>query len=110
MSLRIKKNLHILLSFWLLAYTMVAGAHFGHQHLYSKADPGLCTSQCEKPEHHNLKPNCQGFPVDLTMGVDAQPGIIQHHSPEFRDTLIFKAIPAIAAVYDSAHSRAPPKS
>jgi len=110
MGLRPTKRLHILLSGWLVAYSIVAGAHFGHQHLYSRADPGLCTSECHNAAHHNIQPNCQGFPVDLTMGVDAHPSIIQTHSPEFRDTLFFRTRPSLATVFGKAHSRAPPSA
>ncbi|MCF7824291.1 MAG: hypothetical protein K9N35_08985 [Candidatus Marinimicrobia bacterium] len=76
--------MRIILSTWLMAYILFASGHFNHIHVYGSADIGLCTSQCQDPTHHDLEPDCKGFPVNLTMGVDAHPIIFELPSPEFQ--------------------------
>jgi len=110
MDIGIKKGMHILLSLWLIAYGIVASGHFGHKHVYSRTDAGFCLSQCHDPIHHNLKPDCKGFPANLIMGVDAHPNTIQPWSSEFQAVISCKERPALNEFHSTDHSRAPPFS
>lgn len=110
MKYRIKKGLNLFLSLWVLTYSIVATGHFGHTHLYSRADVGFCTSECGNPDHYNLKPDCNGFPVNLTMGVDAQPSIFPPSSPEFQALNVCQSRSAHDGIHLTDQSRAPPLS
>jgi len=98
------------LSIWLTAYSVLALGHFGHIHLYGRADPGFCTSACHNPLHHNVKPQCKGFPINLTLGVDAHPEVIADQIPVFQPAWlnVFSLETWQQALTD--HSRAPPRS
>ncbi|NQT61427.1 MAG: hypothetical protein HQ556_00575 [Candidatus Marinimicrobia bacterium] len=110
MGIRFKKELHIFLSVWLVAYSILASGHLGHLHIYSRADAGFCTTECHSPNHHDVKPDCNGFPKNITMGVDTQPLLIQ---PEYlkKHTLeICKERNTQEQIHSPEHSRAPPIS
>jgi len=106
--MRPHKTLNVSLSFWLTIYSVLALGHFGHTHFYGRANPGYCTAQCHDPSHHNVKPQCKGFPVNLTMGVDAHAAIIPDQMP-FYTGIYFKINGVEIEDRDRTdHSRAPP--
>jgi len=104
-----RNKVNLPLSVLLLVYSFLAFGHLGHAHIYGQADPGFCTTQCTNLGHHDVKPLCKGFPLNLTLGVvtdhlnAGSDGICSHENPQIDESKIF----------DSEHvfwdlSRAPP--
>jgi hypothetical protein len=93
----------------LLFNTMAIQSHFGHAHVYSRAEAGFCVSECQNPGHHKLYPDCKGFPLNLTLGIGAERAETSWMLPAYSSELIFQVITTISKLQLSKdHSRAPP--
>ncbi|MBC8375103.1 MAG: hypothetical protein H8E26_03590 [FCB group bacterium] len=69
MHFRVHKKVNLFLTLVLGLYTFLAIGHVGHAHIYGHATPGFCTTQCENSEHFDTQPLCEGFPLNLTLGI-----------------------------------------